>query len=82
MSDHITEFFKIYVEHAYEESTMFKHRIQIRGNQHLNKLLYDNTNGLRHIFERYKTNDHDSNQLQFTVYSARTIFEGLKHSNY
>jgi len=57
MAEHITEFFKIFVEPAFDDSTMFKHRIQIRGNQFLNKLLHDNTNGLRHIFERYKVDN-------------------------
>ena len=73
ISDHIHEFFKIYVEPPWEESTMFRHRIQIRGNQHLNKLLYDNGNGLRSIFERYKT---EENSL-FTRNSAKAIFAEL-----
>ena len=54
LSDHITEFFKIYAEQMWDESTMFKHRIQIRGNQHLNKLLHDNSSGIRSVYERYK----------------------------
>ena len=45
--DHIDEFFKIYVEPTWEVSTMFRHRIQMRGNKFLNKLLYDNHEGLR-----------------------------------
>ena len=55
--DHIEEFFQIYVEPAWEVSTMFRHRIQIRGNQYLNKLLHDNGEGLRSIFERYKSEE-------------------------
>ena len=80
MADHITEFFKIFVEPAFEDSTMFKHRLQIRGNQFLNKLLHDNTNGLRHIFERYKV-DYQNKPL-FTKKSAVDVFGGLKHRDF
>ena len=77
MADHICEFFKIFVEPYWEESKMFAYRMQIRGNQHLNKLLFDNTNGLRSIFERYKTAAN-----LFTSASAINIFGQLRHQDY
>jgi len=56
---------------------MYDHRALIRGNKFLNKLLHDNNNGLRSIYERYK-NDINT----FTVESATEIFIDLKHVNY
>ena len=58
-------------------STMLDHRTQIRNNNFLNKLLHDNTNGLRSIYERYK---NDSNL--FTLECANNIFEDLQHPDY
>ena len=70
ISDHIQQFFSIYINPTSEQSTMFKQRIQFRGNQHLNKLLYDNGLGLRSIYERYKADETNT----FTLQSAYNIF--------
>ena len=77
LSDHLDEFFKIYVEPIWEESTMFSHRERIRGNLFLNKLLHDNNHGLRLIYEKYKTENNI-----FTTESAKAIFSDLKHAEY
>jgi len=56
---------------------MFEHRAKIRGNLFLNKLLHDNNNGLRSIYERYK------NDLNiFTIGSAQEVFDGCYHDDY
>ena len=53
---------------------MFDHRAATRESKHLNKLLYDNTSGLRLIFEKSK---NDSNN--FTFESVLEVFGDLKH---
>ena len=77
MSDHIVEFFTIYVDPPSSVTTMFDHRSEIRKNNFLNKLLHDNNNGLTSIYERFK---NDKNL--FTISSAHSIFTELTHENY
>ena len=74
LSDHLDDFFAIYVQPTYEKTTMFEHRSKIRGNNYLNKLLYDNNNGLRSIYEIYKNEENC-----FTMDSAIEVFTGLEH---
>ena len=62
---------------TYDQTTMYEHRSQIRGNDFLNKLLHDNNNGLRSIYERYK------DELNFfTMESAIQLFKELKDENF
>ena len=54
MVTHLKEFFRIYIDSFYEKTQMFADRALSRESKHLNKLLYDNTSGLRLIFEKSK----------------------------
>ena len=78
LSDYISYFFVLYVENVYDASAMFKHRIRIRGNQFLNKLLYDNCNSIRSIYERYK----EVAINVFTCKSCIEVFVELRHKDY
>ena len=50
----LLEFFRIYIDPLHENSAMYVHREWIRESKYLNKLIYDNTSGLRLIFEKSK----------------------------
>ena len=54
ISEYLDEFFMMYISPYYNESTLFTHRKQIRDSKYLNKLLYDNMEGLQLIYELYK----------------------------
>ena len=56
---------------------MFEDRKMIRDNRFLNKLLYDNNNGLLCIYELYK-----DDQNMFTLDSANKLFLGMDHDDY
>ena len=49
---------------------MFTDRLTIRESKHLNKLLYDNSAGLKYIYEIYKNDD----EWKFTLESAHELF--------
>ena len=74
MSDHIDEFFQIYILPYTKESETHKQRDEIRESLYLNKLLYDNNNSLRLIYELYK----DEESGYFTLKSANLIFMVLE----
>lgn len=77
ISDNLDEFFRIYISPYYEESTMFTHREEIRNSKHLNKLLYDNTTGLRLLYEILKQNNN-----LFTIESTFSMIEDIKHPEF
>ena len=56
---------------------MFCQRLTIRHSVYLNKLLYDNTLGLRFLFEKNKSINNT-----FTLESATVIFASLSHEDY
>jgi len=76
LADHIDEFFRLYIHPPFRETTMYDHRELIRENKFLNKLLNDNNNSLRSIFERYK-NDYNN----FTRDSAVRIFKEIDNKD-
>ena len=63
MSEHLDEFFVMYILPNYDETTLFTYRKQIRESKHLNKFLHDNREGLRLIYELYKSEESNT----FTV---------------
>ena len=71
---HLVDFFSIYIDPYFEASKIFIHRKEIRDSKHLNKLLYDNSSGLRLIYEKSKSAEN-----QFTIESACEIISPLKH---
>jgi len=77
ISNRLDEFCQIYVKPTLKELNIYGHREQIRANKFLNKLLRDNNNGIRSIYESYKNDSY-----LFTVKSAFSIFSELEHDMY
>ena len=78
ISDHIQEFYDIYVKPYTTDSDLYEDRLKIRESPFLNKLLFDNNSGLRLIYERYKSKEH----YLFCIESVYEVFSYLDHEDF
>ena len=70
LSNHLPDFFETFMNTSMVTDSPWKtDRMIIRESKHLNKLLYDNTPGLRCIFE----NNKDEKVNLFTKKSAQNV---------
>ena len=72
LSDHLEEFFEIYVETKFQKSQIIPLRKIIRASGPLNQLLHDNTAGLKMLYSECSERNN-----RFTYESARKFFNTI-----
>ena len=75
VSDHLDEFFEIFIDPILNKSPILKHRDVIRKSEKLNELLYDNNKALVLLFDQ--TRKAYGENKTFTKECAKIIFIGL-----